>query len=53
MHQWQPTSQLRWVERETYDPDIITPIKVKVLQQLWVCRNTGKQEWRDVPTEEE
>lgn len=35
---WQPIAALRW--------------KAGILQQGFYCPQTGKSEWRDVPTEE-
>lgn len=42
---WQPTLALRWrARRKTergYPP---------TLEQMWACRQSGKREWRAVPT---
>ena len=54
-----PTNRLRFVERETRDPNNFR--KVRILQQWWEVENlTGAfypqgvaGEWRDVPIEQE
>ena len=54
-----PTNRLRFVERETRDPNNFKT--VRILQQWWECENlTGAfypqgvaGEWRDVPIEQE
>jgi hypothetical protein len=59
---WECSPMLRWVTRykqiEQYRPEWGDTCSVgqesyRVLQQLWWTRNTGKREWRDVPTEEQ
>lgn len=59
---WQPTNELRWVERST-QIDEFTGRFEKVLKQKWTIdkrwmegsKTRGKvlEEWRDVPTVEE
>lgn len=51
---WQPSSQLRFLEKESrYVDSGITCVKTKTtLQQLYIS-NLGNREWRDVPTETE
>lgn len=55
-----PTNKLRFVERNTNDPN--APRTLKILQQWWedtnpLMRGLWKDghggEWRDVPTEQE
>ena len=51
---WERTSALRWKQRGTpfldsLKGDIVTP--GPILEQAWVCRETGETEWRIVPTE--
>lgn len=60
---WDCTPWLRWVSRwrHTSHPLIGNFVgrtqtvmeEYKVLQQAWVCRETGKTEWQDVPMEDE
>jgi hypothetical protein len=42
---FEPTMNLRWKR-------IYSSGNIKELQQLWICRNTGKQEWRAIKIEE-
>ena len=63
MTNWQPTCELRFVEREeklhpTMDVSV-KPRKFKILQQKWEryesewYEGEPETEWRDVPVEEE
>ncbi len=53
---WQPTMQLRFVERRPTGMERA----LKILQQKWICCSleletlgNTKEEWRDVPVEGE
>lgn len=59
-----PTPKLRFVERESHSRNgehFVMPIKIRVLQQLWMPTNEPYEEWlkvkdgewRDVPLEKE
>lgn len=55
MSEFKPTVNLRFVERFDglkYDK-AGQPVYYRILQQLWVETETGKQEWRDVPVTDE
>lgn len=43
---WQPSGRLRWARYQTKTHNLL------VLEQHWVDRNSGKSEWREVPTED-
>jgi len=51
---YEPTGELRWIKRGGH---MIAgaggyPMRVefeRVLQQAWVCPETGRVEWKDVP----
>jgi hypothetical protein len=47
----EPTMNLRW-KKQTRFVNSVNVEKFNELQQLWVCRNTGKQEWRAIQIEE-
>jgi len=51
---WQPSVQLRYVERDVQPDNIyLLPSKTeKILQQLFTS-NLGNREWRDIPIEME
>lgn len=46
---FQQTPSLRWLPPKKTGGGWELP----VLQQAWVCRETGEIEWRDVPTKKE
>jgi hypothetical protein len=47
----QPTMNLRW-KRTTRETSVVVVEHIDKLEQLWICRNTGKQEWREIPIED-
>jgi hypothetical protein len=44
---WECTMQLRYARAPVIEDDHL--IMGKQLQQLWICRELGKTEWKDVP----
>lgn len=42
---WEPTAVMRFVVK--------AETGLKHLQQKWICKMSGKWEWRDVPLEQE
>lgn len=43
---WERTNALRFVERDWTDGQV--GCRVTILQQGWICRETGETEWKDV-----
>ena len=43
---WKPETSLRWKIKSVVQPD---ETLIRVLEQVWVCVETGEAEWREVP----
>ena len=49
---FEPTNNFRFMKRMTCVINgecFVKPSPVRILQQAWICRNTGEVDWRDVP----